>query len=371
MTTRLADELGQKACALLDALGPGVATLERLRNRMLSGELGPERNRLTGNITVPGPGDVERLPPPGVVRTNLYERGIDAIRAGQVGIVLLNGGMATRFGGVVKGAVEVGAGRSFLGLKIRDTIRRSGARVPILLMNSQATAAATCEHLARNNRFGVDSATIDMFSQQWLPRLNADGSAYRDPDGALSLYGPGHGDLPTCLRRSGALARFVDAGGRWLLMSNVDNVLATLDPVMVGWHIERGVSITAEVVEKYDGDAGGAPARVDGHLQIVEDFRFPAGFDSVAIPVFNTNTFWFDVRAFAEEPPLTWFVVRKQVNGVNVIQFERLVGEMTAFADSAFLHVERAGANSRFMPVKNPRDLELGRAEIMGLWLNR
>jgi len=47
--------------------------------------------------------------------------------------------------------------------------------------------------------------------------------------------------------------------------------------------------VTAEVVRKLPGDRGGAPARVDGSLQIVEAFRFPEGFDQDRIDVFNTN----------------------------------------------------------------------------------
>jgi UTP--glucose-1-phosphate uridylyltransferase len=42
------------------------------------------------------------------------------MRRGEVGAVILAGGMATRFGGVVKAAVEVLDGQSFLELKLKD-----------------------------------------------------------------------------------------------------------------------------------------------------------------------------------------------------------------------------------------------------------
>ena len=67
---------------------------------------------------------------------------------------MLNGGMATRFGGVVKGVVDVIDGRSFLELKLAQA-RRSGP-LPFVIMNSFATDDATKEHLVENDYFGLD-----------------------------------------------------------------------------------------------------------------------------------------------------------------------------------------------------------------------
>jgi UTP--glucose-1-phosphate uridylyltransferase len=183
----------------------------------------------------------------------------------------------------------------------------------------------------------------------------------------LSPYAPGHGDLPDTLRRSGLLKSFREGGGRFLFMSNVDNLGATLDPAIIGAHIESGRSLTAEVVRKEPGDRGGTPARVDGVPQIVEAFRFPEGFDQDAIPVFNTNTFVLDAEALDTSFPLTWFVVRKQVDGREAIQFERLVGELTAFLPTQFLEVERTGPDGRFLPVKDPEELARRQPDITAL----
>jgi UTP--glucose-1-phosphate uridylyltransferase len=142
-------------------------------------------------------------------------------------------------------------------------------------------------------------------------------------------------------------------------------------PVILGWHLARSEAVTVEVVEKLEGDAGGAPARVDGRLQIVESFRFPPDFDQAQIPVFNTNTFWFGVEALAQAVDLTWFMVRKKVDGLDAVQFERLIGEITGFADSAFLRVEREGPASRFVPVKTPEDLAENRARMLAAWRSR
>jgi UTP--glucose-1-phosphate uridylyltransferase len=283
--------------------------------------------------------------------------------------------MATRFGGVVKGVVEVDDRRSFLGLKLLDALRTAracGAAPPIVvLMNSRATGDATAAHLRDNAFFGYPEDRIWSFEQQWTARLDERGDVFLEDDGQPSFYGPGHGDLGPCLRSSGLLERFVAAGGRTLLMSNVDNAVATLDVGLLGYHRRSGARITVELVDKWAGDAGGAPARVDGRLQIVEGFRFPRDFDQSRIPVFNTNTLWFETAALAAEHALTWFVVRKEVEGRPVVQFERLVGELTAFEPTRWLRVPRDGLETRFVPIKSPADLAATRASLLDAWTRR
>jgi len=103
---------------------------------------------------------------------------------------------------------------------------------------------------------------------------------------------------------------------------------------------------------------------VDGRLQIVESFRLPPGVDPLVPGAVNTNSLVADVEVFAASWPLTWFEVHKQVDGAEVVQFERLIGELSAFAETALLLVERDGPDGRFQPVKDPAELEARRPEI-------
>jgi UTP--glucose-1-phosphate uridylyltransferase len=337
------------------------AAFRRLREQYLADELTEDSNRIRGEVTPPTGDDIVELPEPGTDRFHfLAETGKAAIEAGEVGHVVLNGGMATRFGGVVKGSVEVTDGISFLGLKLMDAARWGG-RVPVMLMNSFATEEKTAEHLQNHDHFGFPSDRVWSIDQNISVQIAPDGHIFRDEDGNPSFYGPGHGDLPSAIRR-GTLQKFREQGGKYLMMSNVDNVLATVDPVVVGAHVEaskqREVEMTVEAAPRYEGDRGGMPARVDGELQVVEAFRFPEGFDDSSIPVFNTNTFFFDARALDQDFDLTWFVVQKMVDGQPAIQFERLAGELSAFLKSQFIAIPREGTASRFLPVKRPEDLE-------------
>jgi UTP--glucose-1-phosphate uridylyltransferase len=344
--------------ALLDSYGFDPELFARLRSRMLAGELSTDANRLRVKVELPTPNDVRVLPDAGTdARRTLHERGAAAIRAGHVGCVVLAGGMATRFGGVVKAAATALPGRSFLSLKLADirrTARTLGARVPVYLMSSFATHEVIQDLVKAEQS---DEAPIEVFPQLISLRVDPSGNAFLENGGKPSPYAPGHGDLTFALRKSGALSRFLARGGRMLTVSNVDNLGATLEPAIIGAHLASEAQMTIEVAARAPGEPGGAPARVGGALQIIEDFRFPQGFDVQSIPYFNTNTFVLDAAALDRDFALTWFLVRKKVDGREAIQFEHLVGELSALLPCSCLLVPRDGDDGRFQPVKDPEEL--------------
>lgn len=349
----------------LDAYGFDRQLFDQLRVQMRNGELSVDKNRIRGSVTPPSPDEVLHLPAPGTEeRRALAERGLAALRAGQVGCVVLAGGMATRFGGVVKAEVDALPGRSFLALKledIRQMARRSGCRIPVYLMSSFATHE-TLQRLAIEEQSA--EAPIEVFSQFISLRVDPNGELFRE-NGKPSAYAPGHGDLSFALRRSGVLSRFTAQGGKLLAMSNVDNLGATLEPALLGAHLQLQVEMTVEVAARAPREPGGAPAHVDGgKLQIIEDFRFPSDFDINSIPYFNTNTFVLDAAALDRDFPLTWFLVRKKVEGREAIQFEHLAGELSAFLRCACVEVPRDGEHGRFQPVKDPDELAQRRPQI-------
>ena len=173
---------------------------------------------------------------------------------------------------------------------------------------------------------------------------------------ALSLYAPGHGDLFRALRESGTLAAFRARGVRVVTVSNVDNLGARVDPVVVGAHLLAGRPLTSEVARK-EGDVGGAPVRVDGKLQLVEGPRFPPSFDQELVPVFNTNTALVGLEALDADYDLSWLYVVKEVDGRDAVQLERLYHEVSAFVPTTYLEVPRRGPRGRFLPIKTPADL--------------
>lgn len=343
--------------ALLNRYGFAAATFARLRARLAAGEFPPEQNQVTQPIAPPASNDLLAWPAPKSASSKEWiAAGMEAMQKGQVAAAILNGGMATRFGGVVKGVVEVLGGQSFLGLKLRDIARAPG-QTQVFIMNSFATEEDTRKHLEENRWFGLSPENVHLVSQRISMRLTTSGEIARTTDGRASFYAPGHGDIFEVLAESAAFERFVNSGGRVVTVSNVDNLAATFSPKVVGGHLTAGRPVTVEVAPRNAGDKGGAPVRVQGRLVVLEGFRFPTGFDISSIPVFNTNTLTVDAAAVRPDYDLTWFRVDKDAGGRRVVQFERLMGEVTSFVDSTFLEVPRVGAEGRFLPVKTPDDL--------------
>jgi UTP--glucose-1-phosphate uridylyltransferase len=348
--------------ARLGALGFDADAFDRLVEDWRHGRLPPAR--VQGSVTPPAPHDLATVPPPGSWQGDaLVDAGRQLIAQGKAAVALLNGGMATRFGGRVKGVVDALPGRSFLALqaqRLREARAELDASVPLLLMNSEATERETRAHLREREHFGLDPNDVRCFVQSAAPRLLLDGSLYRDERGDISIYGPGHGDFAPSLLRAGLLGELRERGVEYLLVGNIDNLGADLDPGILGHFAASGAALLVENAPKRADDVGGAPARVDGRLRLLEGFAFPDGFDHTTLPAFNTNTLWFRLDALDPRAPLQAYPVKKDAGGMEVIQFERLIGQHSWFMETVHLLVARG----RFLPVKTPEDLELLRPEL-------
>lgn len=335
------------------------AQFEQLRARVAAGELSAESNFVRGTLAPPP--KEELVPLDGSTR----DEGLAAFAAGEVAVCVLNGGMATRFGGVVKGIVEAVDGVSFLEVKARDAAhaaRATGSDVPFVVMNSFATDAATRSFVRER---GVPDPLL--FTQSVSLRLTPSGDLFFDDDGTASPYSPGHGDFLRAIRDTGALADLRERGIRFLMLSNVDNLGARPDPAVVGAHLRAGRAVTSEVAAKEPGDKGGSPTLVDGRTIVVEGFRYPPDFDQDTIRVFATNSFVLDLDALEREYPLTWFYVEKAVAGRTAVQLEQLVNEISSFVPTLYLEVPREGPRGRFFPVKTPDDLAAAREPLREL----
>lgn len=327
---------------------------------------GDARNRVGGTVLPPEADDILPLPEADSAEgKRLAEVGMGALARGELAFIVLAGGMATRMGGLVKALVDAIPGRTFLDLRLAEQAhwaRECGATVPLWLMTSHATDEAI--RRALDGQLG--NGHIGAFPQHASLRLTKEKGLFYDAQGQPSVYATGHGDLPEALAQSSLLSAFLQTGGqKYVWIANLDNLGASVDPLVLGWHIEYGSELTVEVVDKLGSDRGGIPVRWNGRQVILEEFRLPLGFDPSRVRVFNTNTFLVDARRLADlAMEFTWLEVEKTVEGRPAIQHERLVGEITTALDTRFLRVPREGELSRFLPVKNAAELEARRGEI-------
>ena len=322
------------------------------------------RNTVKGAVSAPTPGEIGELPPEGSPEHDaLRARGEEAMKAGELAFCTMAGGMATRMGGIVKALAEALPGHTFLDMRLaenRAATKLAGRPVPLWLMTSDATHHGITEALAKVHA----PPHVAAFRQNLSLRLNPDGSLFIGDDGKPSEHATGHGDLVDALRRSGLLEAFLASGGKYVWITNLDNLGASIDPVVLGHFIAQTTDVQCEVCRK-EGDKGGIPVHAEGRLQVLEEFRLPEGFDPKTVEVFNTNTFLVRAEPLANAKlHWTYFEVEKKVDNRPAIQFERLVQEITAQLPSSYLEVPRDGVASRFLPVKDFDELAKRRANI-------
>lgn len=364
--TTLAEEIAALPPALKERLGARGFSAEALLARAaVAGKDRDGRNRLRGLVEPPLPSDLVDAPDPASDEgKRLAAVGLEALRRGELALCVLAGGMATRMGGVVKALVEALPGETFLDLRLAEidhVSRLAGRRVPFWMMTSEATYRPIAEALGER----LDGKDVALFEQHVSLRLSPDGALFRGADGEPDVYATGHGDLPDALRASGLLRRFREEGGKYVWIANLDNLGATVDPALLGWFVERAAQLMVEVVDKVAGDRGGIPVRYDGRRLVVEEFRLPLGFDPTIVRVFNTNTFLVDAARLDDlAMDWTYVEVEKKSEGKVALQFERLLGEITASIEPDFVRVPREGGRSRFLPVKDVPELERRRPEI-------
>ncbi|MGH2869946.1 MAG: UTP--glucose-1-phosphate uridylyltransferase [Solirubrobacteraceae bacterium] len=321
---------------------------------------------------------------------------LDALPEADVGralehlvVIKLNGGLATSMGlQEPKSLVQAREDRSFLDIIIAQTLalrERFGVRLPLVLMNSAATRAATQQALAAYPEIAHEGIAPD-FMQSMIPKLDADTLApVQWPDAPeLEWCPPGHGDVYGALRRSGMLAALLEQGFRYAMISNSDNLGAQLEP-RVAAHLEaEQLPFLMEVVPGTEADRKGghiARRRADGQLVLRETAQTPpedeeSFRDFRRWRYYNTNNLWVDLRVLADtlqrsdgvlELPL--IVNRKTVDprapdSTPVIQLESAMGAaIESFRGAGLLLVPR----TRFVPVKTTDDLLVLRSDVYRL----
>jgi UTP--glucose-1-phosphate uridylyltransferase len=303
--------------------------------------------------------------------------------------IKLNGGLATTMGlQQPKSLLQARDGHSFLDIIVGQTLalrRALGVRLPLVLMDSDATRAATECALAAHGEIAHEGIAPD-FMQSMIPKLDAERMTPVSWPAApeLEWCPPGHGDVYGALRRSGMLDALLAQNFRYAMISNSDNLGATLHP-RIAAHLQRErIPFLMEVVQGTEADRKGghiARRRADGRLVLRETAQTPpqdadSSRDFRRWRYYNTNNLWVDLRVLAEtlhrydgvlELPL--IVNRKTVDprdpdSTPVIQLESAMGAaIESFPRAGLLLVPRR----RFVPVKTTDDLLVLRSDVYRL----
>lgn len=249
--------------------------------------------------------------------------GEKAIKAGQVGVILVAGGQGTRLGyDGPKGTYRLApiTQASLFEIHARKILaleQNYKTQIPFYIMTSEGNDADTRAFFEANRYFGLSADRVKFFIQGTLPAFLPDGRMVLEAPDKLFAAPDGHGGILTALERRGMLADMKARKLTTLYYFQVDNPLVDIaDPVFVGLHLQRKADMSLKVCAKRDAGEGlGVTVIRDGRCSVVEyielteaqkNARHPDGelvlkFGSVAIHIFSLD---FLVRETSAGLPL-------------------------------------------------------------------
>lgn len=308
------------------------------------------------------------------------EIGMQAIRAGKVGAVLLAGGMGTRLGSdEPKGVYNIGITKEIyiferLIVNLLAVVQRTDTWIPLFVMTSDKNHDATVRFLTAHDFFGYKAEYVHFFRQEMAPAAGYDGKIYMECKSRMSTSPNGNGGWYVSMKNTGVLDIVKKYGIEWLNVFAVDNVLQRIaDPVFIGAVIEKQCTVGAKVVRKNAPDEKvGVMCLEDGRPSIVEYYELTEELmnakNEKGEPAYNFGVilnYLFKESALQEmlEKKLPLHVVEKKIpymdaagNMVkpeepNGYKFENLVLDMIHEMDSCLpFEVVRS---REFAPIKN------------------
>ncbi|MDO4559161.1 MAG: UTP--glucose-1-phosphate uridylyltransferase [Planctomycetia bacterium] len=321
----------------------------------------------------------------GFSRRQAYERGVAALRGGEIGVILVAGGQGTRLAyDDPKGTFPIGpvSGSTLFRIhieKLRALSSRYGRSVPLYLMTSPATTRKTEEHFRRNGNYGLPRHDLKIFEQPTMPAIDMDtGRVLLDEKFLVALSPNGHGGLLEALQRHDVLEEAKYRGIRHFFYFQVDNPLVSIaDPSFIGAHLLSRSEYTLQVVAKdQPEDRVGNVVRNGGRTHIVEYSDMPSRYASQRNADGHLK-FWagsIAVHTFSLEflervlpTSLPYHVSYKKVKHLdlktgervnptepNAIKFERFIFDILPEATRSI--VVEIDPSEGFAPLKNASD---------------
>lgn len=350
-------------------------------------------------IATPTPPPMIGLDDPG--RDQAKKVGLEALSRGEVGIMLLAGGVGTRLG-------HSGPKGSFPLLPLtqmtlfqffaESLLRRQkevGANIPWWIMTSPSNHDETVRYFRDHQYHGLNSSDVMILPQEELPVIDPRrGKILREGPGKILFSPDGHGGAIRLMQRHADLFR--ERGIRHVYTHQVDNPLAPIgDPELVGLHLSHGSQFSSKAVAKTDPDEKvGVFCQTGEHLRIIEyselgdeerhrlddggNLAFRAG--NVAMHVIDLDFVLGDEAGTTPALPMPFHTARKSVRhwldqdwneseSPNSVRFETFIFDVLPLSGEAI--VVEASRDLEFAPVKN-RDgndsPETSRIALQKLW---
>ena len=214
-------------------------------------------------------------------QTEYRKIGLDAIRSGSVGAVLLAGGQGSRLGcSGPKGVFQIGVNNDLtifecLFRNLMEVTEEAGVPVPLFIMTSEVNDAETKAFLKEKQFFGYPKESVYFFVQEMAPVVDADGKILLETKSRMAVSPNGNGGWFSSMQRAGLLDVLEQKHITWLNVFAVDNVLQRMaDPCFIGATIAANCTSGSKVVAKADPEEKvGVLCLEDGKPSIVEYFE--------------------------------------------------------------------------------------------------
>jgi UDP-N-acetylglucosamine/UDP-N-acetylgalactosamine diphosphorylase len=360
-------------------------------------------------VSLPTP---ERIAPVPVIGIDTDPRepkrfGQEALRRGEVAVLLVAGGQGTRLGfDHPKGMFPIGpvSNKPLVQIhaeKVLATSRRYGKPVPFLVMTSPATDAETRSYFAEHGNFDLPASEVHFFCQGTMPALDlATGKLLMEAPGRLFTSPNGHGGTLTALSDSGLLDQVRDRGIRHIFYFQVDNPLVKVaDPTFLGHHLKANAEMSSKIVPKESPtDKVGNMVLIDGRCSIIEYSDLPKELAEqrdasgklriwAGSPAIHYFAVEFLERVTRGHTRMPFHVARKKVPHLdesgkhieptkeNALKFEMFIFDVLPLADR--WTVVETSAREEFVPLKNatgadsPPVVKKAISDLAADWLRR
>jgi len=306
--------------------------------------------------------------------------GLEAIKQGKVGAVLLAGGMGTRLGSDdPKGMYNIGLTKDVFIFQrlienLMDVVKLAECWIPLYIMTSDKNHEATVGFLKKHKYFGYNKEYITFFMQEMAPACDYEGKVYMEEKYKISTSPNGNGGWYSSMHKWGVAKKAMEDGVEWLNVFAVDNVLQRIaDPCFVGAVMAGNCACGSKVVRKCAPDEKvGVMCLEDGRPSIIEYYELTEELarakDENGDPAYYFGVilnYLFRVADLEKirEKKLQLHIVEKKISYIdekgdlvkpetpNGYKFEQLVLDMIHDLDSCLpFEVER---NKEFAPIKN------------------
>ena len=320
-------------------------------------------------------------------RSDEFRRiGLDAIRAGKVGAVLLAGGMGTRLGSDnPKGMYNIGITKEVYIFQriienLLDVVNEAESWIHLFIMTSEKNNEATVNFLREKKFFGYNEEYVTFFTQEMAPAVDYNGKIFLETKSRMATSPNGNGGWFSSMLRCDVVKIAKEAGIEWLNTFAVDNVLQRIaDPVFVGATINSGCTVGAKVVKKNAPDERvGVICLKDNHPSIVEYYELTdelmnakneKGEPAYYFGVILNYLFRLDELISIAKDKMPLYIVEKKISYYddalgktvkpekpNGYKFETLVLDMIQLSESCLpFEVVR---EKEFAPIKNPTGID-------------